>query len=204
MDLNSRNGEWEDEAPTLSGIERTTPFSVPSNYFEELGDQLQARISIERAEAGETGFGVPGGYFEELGERIISSVKAEEFKQEAGEHGFIAPAGYFESLHENILKKAAGADKKVKVRRMWPSWIRYAAAACVAVVVGTGFFFMRSNNSIDTRLSKIPEDEIVNYLQTSSDSGDFPVIVESLSNQNVSLESDLSDKEIKEYLESTL
>ena len=55
-------------------------------------------------------------------------------------------------------------------------------------------------------MGKIPEQEIINYLQMNSDVGDTPAILENLS-QNVTLtdfNTDISSEEMELYINTTL
>ncbi len=210
MELNKNNGNWEKDAPALAAVERANPFTVPLNYFEDMQDQLQSRIAIAESSrtSKNTSFTVPEGYFDTLGDRIMSTVKAESFKEEMSESGFSVPDNYFVNLEESIIKKAdaLNAAPSKTVRRLVPVWMKYAAAACIAIVTGSVIFFSQQNNTLESKLSKIPENDIVTYLQAYSDTGDFPVIVENLEKNAVAIEigSSLSDQEIEQYLESTL
>lgn len=209
MELNKNNGNWEKDAPALAAVERTNPFTVPLNYFEDMQDQLQSRMAIAESckDHEDTSFAVPEGYFDELSDRIMSTIKAESFKEEMSGSGFSVPHNYFANLEERIITKADGlnAAPSKTVRRLVPVWMNYAAAACIAVVTGSVIFFSQQNNTLESKLSKIPENDIVTYLQIYSDTGDFPVIVENLEKNVASKNSsDLSDQEIEQYLESTL
>lgn len=210
MELNKNNGNWEKDAPALAAVERTNPFTVPLNYFENMQDQLQSRMAITESsgEGGNTRFTVPDGYFDTLSDRIMSTVKAESFKKEMSETGFSIPDNYFVNLEESIIKKAdaLNAAQSKTVRRLIPAWMKYAAAACITAVTGSVIFFSQQNNTLESKLSKIPENDIVTYLQAYSDTGDFPVIIENLEKNIVATEtgSSLSDQEIEQYLESTL
>ncbi len=207
MDLNNRNGDWMKEAPKLAEIERTNPFTVPADYFETAQEQLRQRIAIGEGEVKSEGFNVPENYFDTLSGRIFSSVKANDLKQEIKESGFSVPEDYFKGLEEKIIRRThlQSKENKKKVRRIFPLWLNYAAAACIAIFIGVGFFLNQQSNTIDSKLSKLPEDDIVSYLQIHSDTGDLPVIVENIDEQVISkTEQGLTDQEIKQYLEFNL
>ena len=204
MELNNNKGDLEREAPNVASAGSANPFTVPGNYFEDLQGQLMGRIKLEHLRS--TGFTTPEGYFDNLNDRIIAAAKMDTRRDEIAAGGFDVPGGYFSGLQDKIVSRATVSKpapaKVIGMRRWWS----YAAAACVTAVIGVGIFLNTASNSIDSKLSRIPEDEIVHYLQTHSDTGDFPIILDNMS-QNVSslkVESDLSDEEIEQYLQSTL
>lgn len=205
MDLNNRNDDWMKEAPKLAETGNSNPFTVPADYFETMQEQLQGRITIEQLK--EENFLVPDRYFDTLGERILLSVKTEQLLQETKQSGFIVPQDYFAGLEEKIISRTIAESKNSRkpVRRLIPSWLNYAAAACIAIFIGVGVFLNQQNSSIDSKLSKIPEEDIVSYLQIHSDSGDLPVIVDNIDKQSIpNVEQGMSKQEIEQYLESTL
>ena len=245
MDLNNIHEDWKKEAPILAAMEAANPFTVPNNYFEELKEQLTARLTIESITGGvkDGAFTVPEGYFENLDEQIISRVKLEQLTKEISSEGFSIPDGYFEQLqnsinsrinieelvsnnekdftvpegyfnklHNSILAKTVSTEEKktTKIKRLSTSWMRYAAAACVTVMIATGIFLnysKKQNSDIDSALSKIPDEEIVNYLEVNSTSGDAEVIAEHLVKTGttpVVNDAEFSDKEIEQYLETSL
>lgn len=209
MDLNNMDERWEKQSQLLNAAGKRNPFNVPEGYFEEMQQQITSRIAIESKVASNSDgkFIVPDGYFDSLEDQIMSSIKTEKLKDLAKEDGFKVPEGYFDSLHEAIKVKAGITEKKteVKVRKLAPSWLTYAAAACIMIAASTGFYFFQKSESIDTKLAYIPDEVIVDYLLINSDSGDMPVIIDNLnstSDSNPGIE--LSDREIEQYLETTL
>ncbi|WP_207429716.1 hypothetical protein [Pedobacter sp. SYSU D00535] len=208
------NEDWRTEAPKLAAMERSNPFTVPENYFDTLSEQLQARINIENITASDTASGltVPEDYFLSLEERIHLSVKLAQMKEQIPAEGFDIPEGYFDNLEQRILAQttAVPMQQEAKVKRLFPTWIKYAAAACITAVIGVGVFMnnnRQNSPAAEAELSHIPEEEIVQYLQAYSAPGDGTMIVEHLSEAgdgkgSVGLE--VPEKEIEEYLNSTL
>src|SRR5665213_2916998 len=159
-------------------------FTVPEGYFDELPVNIQSRIAIEQFIPAENiGFTVPDGYFEELSGKIKSRVLVEEALADAADY-FSVPAGYFDELNKNILDKTVNLDKanrKGVIRKLFASTtIKYAAAACFALVLGGGVLLIELNNPeyihqhsfLHKQLSNIPVNEIESYLQLNVDPGD--------------------------------
>jgi len=170
-----------------------TGFTVPENYFEELSGNIQSRVFIEEALSIENaGFTVPENYFEELNSRITSRVFVEEALMNTNET-LTVPQDYFNQLNNKILNKTvnqAPLKRKGAVIRMFSSTaVKYATAACLTIMVGTGIFLQQFNNPaavhkrsyLHKQLSNVPMDEIENYLELNVDETQHSVATEDLS-----------------------
>jgi len=209
MDLENIGKEGMEEAPLLSAMDKKNPFSVPDEYFSNLKDHITSRCLIEDARFNnEEEFSVPAGYFESLIDQTESRISEQAIRDLAPTSGFIIPEGYFNTLPQRILASAAGASKPAEaiVKPIRSNWLKYAAAACLTAILGSVLIFSNREDSFESGLSRIPDQEIINYLQIHSDVGDTPMILESLG-QNVNLtdiSSDISDDELEEYISTTL
>lgn len=209
MDLENTGKDWMEEAPLLAAMDKKNPFSVPANYFGGLEEHIKLRCAIEGARfSNEDEFTVPAGYFESLPLQIESRIAEQNIRNLASGDGFKVPEGYFNNLQKSILTKTLSDQKVHKglIKPIRSNWIRYAAAACITLAVSSVFILNNQKNNIESRLGKIPEQEIVDYLQIYSDMGDTPLIMESIS-QNVnlgSIGSDISEAELEEYINTTL
>lgn len=156
-------------------------YAVPPNYFDELSNNVQSRINIEAyVNNDEDGHAVPESYFADMERQIGARIMIEETLNE--KESFTVPADYFEKLNKAILNKTINQDmvkRKGVVRRMFASTaFKYAAAACLAVVVGTGLLVQRSavptviphNKSfLHEQLSTVSTGDIQSYLQDDVD-----------------------------------
>ena len=209
MELENTGNEWMNEAPQLLATDKKNPFTVPENYFSELKANIHSRCVIEDARfSEEEEFSVPEGYFESLSTQISDRIAEENIRALAPADGFTVPADYFTGLEQRILAKVRTDDKndKVIIKPIRSNWVRYAAAASVTVVLGSLLVFNNQNKSIDSQLSSLPDQEIISYLQMHSDMGDTPEIMEGFS-QSVNLiemDTDISDAELEEYINTTL
>ena len=210
MDLDNMNEDWEKQAPRLAATGKSNPYAVPADYFNEMQQQLSSRIKLENLYGTSSAgiFEVPDQYFEELENHILTSIKADQLKDSIKEDGFTVPDGYFNSLQSSIQQKISNqtSKKEVKIRRLVPSWLSYAAAACLIISISTGiYFYQKQNATLETKLAYIPDDAIIDYLLINSDSGDLPVIIDNLnSTSSVKSELGISNAEIEEYLDTTL
>lgn len=177
MDLKDTHEDWESEAPFLAKLEKKNPFTVPADYFGQLTQDIETAVLVqELKETGlhESGYTVPEDYFNSLSGKISGKLAVEE----------------------SISRKRNSG----KVRSLWT---RYAAAASIALILSAAAFLkIRNSNSIEGMLHRIPENEIITYLQLYSDRSDTPVIIENLGPdaEIFSVSSDLSNDEIEEYI----
>jgi len=106
MDLTNRHEDWKDDAPNLAAMDVVNPFAVPDNYFENLKENISARVRIEPI-LSQNKFEVPDGYFDTLEERIASATRLDKLREEMPSDGFNVPADYFDSLSENLQTRIA-------------------------------------------------------------------------------------------------
>lgn len=164
-------------------------YTLPENYFEELSVNIQSRITIEnKLNVGNAGFITPPDYFNTLEQQIKSRALVEEAAG-APDQYFTVPQGYFEKLNENILNNTIYVNKSKRtgvIRKLYASTaIKYATAACFALVIGGGILLNKLSNPINDhknsflhkQLSDVPVDDIQSYLQLNDDAGDTQQVV---------------------------
>ena len=184
-------------------------FAMPAGYFDELASKIQSRVNIEETANGEEFFAVPDGYFEDMHQQITGRIAVEEIVEEKTT-GFAVPEIYFEMLNRNILNKTASKEvviRKTIVRKLFASnTFKYATAACLALIVGTGAF-LRQNGSevlvpavahqktlLHSELANVPVEEIKDYLELNVDAGDAAGLIQDDKQINTkALDEDLSD-----------
>ncbi|QNL49443.1 hypothetical protein H8S90_22380 [Olivibacter sp. SDN3] len=189
---NNRHQDWENKQ--ITGILNSNPFIVPENYFNSLEIKIKQRIKV----VNETKdfLKVPEGYFDTLQQRIHNRInqtelgKADdpsfvsELKNKAPTAGYTLPVDYFEGLTNKINRAVDSQTSKTVeqkaskgIKRMWSTWIGYAAAACLAITVGV-YTFSPTNtpNSLQQRFHNIPENEIISYLEYYTEPADLSVI----------------------------
>ena len=128
----------------------------------------------------ETGFVTPANYFEGLGESINARIITEKLKSAISTDGFEVPENYFENLQANILSKTTGkieSDAKPKTVRLWTSgFAKYAAAACILVVSGVGVYIAQhkpvqqvvsSDMATEQMLYDIDEQVIIDHISNA-------------------------------------
>ncbi len=196
--------------------EETQSWSTPEGYFETLQDTIQSRIKVETIVQQQKSFVAPAGYFESLGERIQGKVFEDNLRNIVAADGFSVPTLYFEKLTANITAKVKATSSKTvvedkPVRRLHAQrWIQYAAAACVATVLGTASYnAVIEHNEVDvteTHLAAIEEEEIVNYLTSSKGNDDLFYIMEYIYQpaESEGVCSKIKEDDIEDYLNYTL
>ena len=208
MDLENTGKNWEDEAPLLAGMKVKNPFTVPENYFAELGTQVNSLRIVEDARFNdEDEFKVPEHYFEGLISEIETRVAEQNIQKIASTDGFSVQKNYFSNLPQIIIKQINTNTQppRAVVKQISANFLKYAAAACVTLVLGSVIIFNSQNKTLDSKMDKLSDQEIVNYLQMNSDIGDTPLIIESLSlNSNMALGDSFSEAELEKYIDTTL
>jgi hypothetical protein len=203
MKLNDLDREWEKEAPALAAMGRVNPFSVPSDYFESLSNNLTSRALIESARfENEEEFSIPKGYFEQLEKQIKAKLAIENINRLDPYNGFSIPDDYFSNLSQTIEEKI-GQQRVVKKKNIFKSWISYSAAACITMIIGSIAYLNLKSDNITSDLSNIPDQEIINYLQIHSTVNDNQYIIENLSDEGLQqVSNDVSSQEIEQYIKN--
>ncbi|PPK99199.1 hypothetical protein [Parapedobacter indicus] len=181
-------------------------WTVPTGYFDQLGDRIFAKI--EEQQLKETikgaGFSTPDGYFDQLAEQLLFQQKLSEH---AAESGFTVPASYFESLQNNIARRThQRKDTPIrKISRL--RWMAYAAA-CIALAVGIpGIVKLAIENQSATasHLASVSDQEIFNYLELYGTDDDVMYISEQLNDFDERVIGEgISEEDIEAYLNHTL
>lgn len=195
MNKREEHMEWEKEAPQLASLSRTTPFSVPDNYFNELQSRINQSIFIDGLTLKENhGFTVPPNYFEELSNQIESKIAVEQIKSLVKADGFQTPANYFETLQADILSKISGPVQKSKVVRLWGSdLMKYASAACLFIVIGSGLYFTQHSKVTQTASLELAKEQVLYDIDEST-------ILEHIQESQTATTSTVSDTEMENYI----
>jgi hypothetical protein len=101
----------------------------------EIEDNLKGRF-------GGADFAVPDNYFEQLNQEIQTRVVVERLKALQVSGGFVVPEHYFEQLNAKINNKLHDTStKQPKVIRLWHTDLfKYATAACFILVAAAGLY----------------------------------------------------------------
>lgn len=204
--------ELKEISPLLCKIENDNPFTVPSQYFEQLSSNILSAIKNDELRSTDItsfDFGsipaisrdLPDNYFESFSSKILSTIKRNELKEELNAYPlllslkeknvFTVPKGYFENIATEISEKISGENngKVVSINRgkvvsMKSTWWKAAAAAVIAGVVAVSSYFVMDNPAPAVQTSYV----------SSANEYKTPEQV------NVAIAS-LSDDEIADYLE---
>lgn len=205
MKTENSDKDWLKEAPTLAKISRVNPFTVPSAYFESLNENLNTLAKLESIRfENEDEFNLPENYFNQLAERIEDRIAMEAIQNMAHTEGFKVPDAYFTSLTERINSRIEEKKVPAKLKEMFPSWMRYSAAASVVLVIGIFFYFNSSSYIFNQQLSKVPDQDIINYLQFHSTVNDNQYLIEHITEDGLQqVSADVSEEDIEQYINST-
>lgn len=201
MKKDDSNLDWEKDAPTLAAMQRVNAFSVPEGYFESLSQNIQTNITLESHRfENEEEFTIPQGYFENLEQEIETKIILEGIKETNPTLKHSLPNNYFSNLSSKIESKIQEHDKSKK-KNVILSWVRYSAAACLAMAVGSIIYINTQKEAIIEELSQVSDQEIINYLHIHSTVSDQQIIIENLSEDGLQqVSNDVSAQEIEQYI----
>jgi len=164
------------------------PYTVPQGYFDGLANNVLTAIKQQERITEETSlpfiampYTVPQGYFDNLAGNVMAKINTgtvqhgseaakelEELSPLLSSIGkqmpYSVPQGYFEQFEVNIPAEEKPVTKVVSMQSSRRKWFTYAAAACVAVILGVGGFMFRGVKTIDP-----PVDGYVKALANVSD-----------------------------------
>lgn len=171
-------------SPTLATIDKRNVFRIPEGYFEHLPQKISTYVFLNEYPKAQVG-DVPNNYFDELSNNIILKIKNADTAAVSAEdetksmspllHSlkdkqvFNVPEGYFHTLNEQVFTKIKPKSAKVVSLYSGKKWLRYAAAAMIAILVGIGalqlFNSKNSQNKISTQLAKNYSENMLVYMQ---------------------------------------
>ena len=186
----AENMEWENEAPKLAKLDRTNPFTVPSDYFEELQERINQSVFISSLQKSEgSGFTVPTNYFDELQSQITSKITLAQFTEEST--GFKVPDGYFEQLQQNIEAKTTSTKKAVK---LWQKPLfKYTVAASLVLASTTGWFANEQYQNKQLRKTELAKEQLLYDIDES-------VILEYVQENQNAKTANVTDSEMESYI----
>ena len=196
--------ELEEIVPGLNLPPTPPPYGVPAGYFDQLPEQVLQRIRSMEADPVQ----------EELSE--LSPLLATASRQLP----LSAPDGYFNDLSTRIMAGISETQENtarvvpIHSRRRYRLW---AVAASVVALLGLStlsLFLFRHNSgtgSFEAQLAGVPDQAIVEYLQSHTDAFDNEAILSSVSSAAVADElpkistnlDELPEEAIQKYLESS-
>jgi hypothetical protein len=211
------NNDWEKGVPTLAGLERKSPFSVPERYFDNLQEQLNSRISVENvySDRFDSKFTVPEGYFTELSAQIEGRIIADKLKESFVGNSFTVPEGYFAALQSRINEKVAEPAKVFSMRKSSvPAWLNYAAAACITIALSAGLIFniqqskttpspaKNTSTKVSTSaISNVSDETILDYLRLHTTRADMPAIIENIGSVSYTVDENIQSEDLQSYLD---
>jgi hypothetical protein len=165
-----------------------TPFRVPAGYFIQFPETLLQQLHTMEQEPVPFAitpfpFTVPAGYFETLPQAILDHIHSqhpsvqEELDSIAPSIAaiprhipFSVPAGYFTTL--SAISPVPVTHLQVVHKNRVNTWLKWTVAACLTAFIGTtALMFLQTDNiySIEKQLEGVNDQDIVNYLETHTD-----------------------------------
>lgn len=119
---------------------------------------------------------------------------------------YLVPDGYFQSLQSRIEQKvnSAQAEKRSGFNTI-PMWTKYAAAACITLVMGVTLYLNLNQQKITVNWAEIPEQEIVSYLELHLDDSDSQLIFDQVNTQKTNIRVEhINNQDLENYLNQQL
>ena len=178
----------------------SNPFTIPSNYFENLSENILQKIK-STSSAGEN-------IFDELEEiaPLLNTISKQPVYQ--------VPQGYFGStiLAKKKTAQPFGKVISIKISRVF----KITAAAVSTGIVGIGLFLLADNNHIaplqangnkpKTEVRNLTDDDIVEFLSNSAATEDLSASAAIGGTGNVEMKNavhEISDEEIQQFLQDS-
>lgn len=224
------NNELAITAPLLTTLSKENVYALPANFFADFADKVLDNVIPGISERKDT-FSVPDNYFDNFASSVLAKIRVENTgsKEVYNELEQIAPLlnsinkgnvysvpdNYFEKISvENTINKPETKVIEMKMHRS--NWLKYAVAACIIAILGTGIYFYFNSSSttqlaridypilekinVEQGISKLSDDEIKNYLNvqpvstdlipaSNDDNDDFQILLDNT-----------PDDEINQYL----
>jgi len=198
----------EEQGLVFTALPGSSRPAVPDGYFDNLADAILSRVKAEEKDnAGEE--------LRTLSPMLYSIQDARVFD---------VPAGYFESVPEMILGKLKPQPAKViSMRRRTTTFFRYAVAAAFTGVMALGVFKftapsgtteldpvvadgirIANENRFEEELAKIPDTDIVKYLENSGSDVNAAIVAASVDENELPTQEDYlnDDKALDKSLNS--
>ena len=172
--------EWAKEVPFLATVSRKNPFTVPEGYFmESANNSMRSARIYNHVQSEHAGYIVPENYFNRLSKRILDKIARLESNPAVG---FAVPQDYFIRLQAEIIQKTSAKPAANIVRlKLWQTdLMKYASAACVIFIAGTGFYFNNQNALTNKRTAEISREQMLYDIDEST-------IIEHIQSENASV-----------------
>ncbi len=153
----------------------------------------------------ENNYGLPDAYFETLTDRIQTEIFLRDLKDKISGTGFSVPNNYFENFTNKINDTVLHRQSDNGAIVFYLSIKKYAAAAMVILAIGLGIYFENTKqNTIQNQLATLPVNELENYLQNTSSSGDMALIIENIHYLNIKIDTAINTEELNNYINTNL
>lgn len=206
-------------APQLAAAGNRTPYGVPNGYFDEFASSMLLQVKATRAQD------VPAGYFDQFAIQMLQKVRGNEVREELEAVSPLlnslpktmphtVPQGYFEQWQPKIPGQNEQRPAKIIALGSAKRWKQWAAAAAILFTMGISWqlWVNKGDDStytaatspavVDTLITGIDAGSLTDYLEDSQANSAFASLL-LIAQQDVETGvAQLSDEELKWYLEN--
>ncbi len=193
-------------SPVVADLSLANPYSVPAGYFDQLPAQLLFAAKAADVNVDDTA--------ETEISPLLASLRALP--------SYRVPDGYFDELAKNLVIPQPTPAKVIQMKRFGYRQMLAAAVIAGLVFLGSWFFFLQGKNdgkdsmamnsqaisdkAIHDQTIKIPDAELITYLDSTEDFG-IPdeVIIDPENGSDLAslMLTDISDEELEDYIDQT-
>lgn len=156
---------------------------------------------MDHASENNNPFKTPESYFERFPDRLASRMREERHAPEGQNGGFRVPEGYFEQFADRLSDRIPG--RPTRVRQLWPTPLRWIAAAAAAAALLIFLWPSRSPDGL--QFEDLTGESIVEYFQYEATDMSSYELAEGLPLDEIAMEDLMEsvpgEQQILEYLE---
>jgi len=173
-------------------------FRTPEKYFENLDDEVLAKIAIEKFPKRE-GFNLPSSYFENLESHVFLKLKQDKITKPLKAD---IPEGYFNTIEDRVFDKLKEDNLlQPKVISLRSKFIKVFTPLAIAASLLLFFIVNYNNNKYD--IENVTTSEIDTWIEKDLITLDANQIAEVFSDVSLNEEINIEDEEVLEYLNGT-
>lgn len=183
-------------APLLSSISKKSGFTVPTNYFEALENNVISKIKVEKltTEFNKNAFEVPENYFDTVEDVVLTKLKAEILQD--NKHSNM-PNNYFENVEDTVIAKLKASKKIITLKRISKVMIPIAIAASLLLI-----FVLNSTQKTVTfeSLATAEIEQFIDFGMIDIDTQTLASAFSDIDLETEKFELQLTDNEVLNYL----
>jgi hypothetical protein len=185
-------------SPLLNTVSRTLPYTVDSNYFQDLPELILQNVRNHED-------------YQTAEEELISLSPL--LSNIGNKNPYAVPGDYFENFGKDINLKSDNKPAGKIIPLVKSTWFRFAAAAvAIGFIALTGISLFFNNATVTTsnthewvekNTNNVSTDELNNFIQSADEDPKNASVATVKSTELMDLMKDVSDNDIQDFLNKT-